>query len=243
MPLAPTIVTRLKTRRHALLSSRDELYGIPSYAAQAIDTIPLMGIKKIAIALSLFATLGLAACAPAAVTPNEGSNSAQAPAVRGLDAILDDLDIDQSNPRALIDALDAMPVADRPSDLIASVQPTAVTLQPGEPDEVTLPFDGEDFYVSMAPYVSQTHPCTFHSLTTCLGEQQNTPITLTVTDTTSGEVIIAESTSTADNGFVGIWLPRDGEFLVQIDAEGGSAGQVVKTGSEDPTCITTLQLT
>lgn len=202
-----------------------------------------MGIRKIAVALSLFAMLGLAACSPTAATPNGESTSAQAPTARELDVILDDLDIDLSNPRAFVDALDAMPVADRPSDLIASVQPAAVTLQPGQADEVMLPLDGEDFYVSMAPYVSQTHPCTFHSLTTCLGELQNAPITLTVTDTSNGEVIISETTSTADNGFVGVWLPRDKEFLVQIDAEGGSAEQAFKTGSEDPTCITTLRLT
>ncbi len=202
-----------------------------------------MGIKKTAIALSLLATLGLAGCAPAAVAPDEGSSSAQTATPRAIDEILESLELDQTNPQALINALDAMPVADRPSDLIASVLPNAVTLQPGQPDELTLPLDGQDFYVSMAPYVSQTHPCTFHSLTTCLGELQNTPIELTVTDLASGEVVISESTSTADNGFVGVWLPRDREYSVRIDSEGGSTEQIIKTGAEDPTCITTLQLT
>ena len=58
----------------------------------------------------------------------------------------------------------------------------------------------------------------------------------------SGEVVVSKDTTTADNGFVGVWLPRGGEFSVRIDSDQGSAEQTVKTGDEDPTCLTTLQL-
>lgn len=207
-----------------------------------------MGIRIAAIALSLVAAVGLVSCAagPAdtsAVDADRSSQAqAQAQAQRPLEQILADLGLDESDPKAMIEALEALPVDDRPSDLIASVLPTALQLQPGQPDETTLAIDGDEFYLSIAPFVSTTHPCTFHSLTTCLGELQRTEVDLTVTDVRTGEVVVSERTSTADNGFVGVWLPKNREFTVRIDSARGSAEQLVTTGGEDPTCLTTLQL-
>lgn len=203
-----------------------------------------MGIRSIAASVSLVAAfsvgmIGLAGCSTAAqpadgTAPSESSSS--------VAQMLGALNLDLADPKAMIEALDAMPVAERPNDLIVSVLPTSLRLQPGEPDEVSIPLADENFYLSIAPFVSETHPCTFHSLTTCLGELQNTPIELTVTDAANGEVVASKRTSTADNGFVGVWLPRGGEFSVRIDSAQGSAEQTVKTGDEDPTCLTTLQL-
>lgn len=183
--------------------------------------------------------IGLAGCASATQpAANSTANEIAGP----VDQVLESLNLDATNPEAIIDTLDAMPVAERPNDLIASVLPTSLQLQPGSPDEVSIPLSGENFYLSIAPFLTETHPCTFHSLTTCLGELQNTPVELTVTDAASGEVVLSKHTSTADNGFVGVWLPRDGEFSVRIDSAQGSAEQIVGTGDEDPTCLTTLQL-
>ncbi|GMA34464.1 CueP family metal-binding protein [Demequina litorisediminis] len=67
------------------------------------------------------------------------------------------------------------------------------------------------FYVSLAPYVDTTHECYFHSLTTCTGEMQGEDIDVTVTDVETGEVLVDEAMTTFDNGFVGLWLPRDAE--------------------------------
>ncbi len=203
-----------------------------------------MGIRSFVATVSLVAALSvgavaLAGCSTAAepaggtATNEPSSSTAQ---------MLDALNLDPADPKTMIEALDAMPVAERPGDLIVSVLPTSLQLQPGEPDEVSITLAHENFYLSIAPFVSETHPCTFHSLTTCLGELQNTPVELTVTDATNGEVIVSKRTSTADNGFVGVWLPRGGEFSVRIDSAQGSAEQTVKTGDEDPTCLTTLQL-
>ena len=203
-----------------------------------------MGIRSIASTVSLVAALSvgaitLAGCSTVAppadsTTMNERSGS--------VSQMLDALNLDAADPKAMIETLDAMPVAERPGDLIVSVLPTSLRLQPGEPDEVSIPLSEQNFYLSIAPFVSETHPCTFHSLTTCLGELQNTPIELTVTDTASGAVVVSKDTTTADNGFVGVWLPRGGEFSVRIDSDQGGAEQTVKTGDEDPTCLTTLQL-
>lgn len=191
-----------------------------------------MGIRSALLPL-LAAALLLTGCA-----------SAQTPAAEGPPMAVDqvaELGIDTSDAKSIIEGLDTLPVANRPSpdSLIASVRPNELVLQPGD---VTLPINDSDFYLSIAPYVTQTHPCDFHSLTTCLGELQNTPVELTVTDAETGEVVLSEVTATADNGFVGLWLPRDGAFDVRIVGEQGVAEQQVTTGADDPTCLTTMQL-
>ena len=203
-----------------------------------------MGIRSIASTVSLSAALSLGAIALAGcstVVPPADS-TAMNERSGSVSQMLDALNLDAADPKTMIETLDAMPVAARPGDLVVSVLPTSLRLQPGEPDEVSIPLSEEYFYLSIAPFVSETHPCTFHSLTTCLGELQHTPIELTVTDTASGAVVVSKDTTTADNGFVGVWLPRGGEFSVRIDSDQGSAEQTVKTGDEDPTCLTTLQL-
>lgn len=191
-----------------------------------------MGIR-LAIVPLLAAALALTGCATAASEPAPAESAA-------LEQIAS-LGIDTSDAAAVIEGLDRLPVAKRPSGdaLIASVQPTELRIQPGD---ITLPLDETDFYLSIAPYVTETHPCTFHSLTTCLGELQNAPIELTVTDVATGETLVNEITATADNGFVGLWLPRERAYDVRIVSEHGIAEQRLATGSSDPTCITTMQL-
>ena len=201
-----------------------------------------MGIKKVAVALSLLAALGLAGCSSTDATTDQGSTSTEASSQRSIDEILGSLNVDTADSKKLIEALDALPLADRPEDLIASVLPNGVQLQPGQADETFLPVESDDFYLSIAPYVSQTHPCSFHSLTTCVGEMQNVPVELNITDAKTGEVVLAEQRTTADNGFVGVWLPRNGEFKVSVKSEQGVAEQIVTTGQNDPTCLTTMQL-
>ena len=192
-----------------------------------------MGIRMSLVSLSAAAALLLSGCSAAAPSEPE--------AQPGALAQISELGIHETDARSIIDGLDTLPVADRPAPeaLIASVQPDQLVLQPGD---VAIPLADDEFYLSIAPYTTQTHPCDFHSLTTCLGELQNTPIELTVTDVESGEEVVSEITATADNGFVGVWLTRDREFDVRIVSEGGAAEQRVSTGVQDPTCLTTMQL-
>ncbi|KAM9862934.1 CueP family metal-binding protein [Leucobacter sp. BZR 635] len=193
-----------------------------------------MGIRTALVPLLAAAALLFTGCASAPAEEEAGPPAA-------LEQIAA-LGIDTSDPQALVEGLDTLPIASRPSPdtLVASVQPHEVVLQPGD---ISLPLSDAGFYLSIAPYVDQTHPCSFHSLTTCLGELRNTPIELTITDAESGEVVTSEITVTADNGFVGVWLPRDGEFDVRIVGEQGTAETRVQTHEDSPTCLTTMQLT
>ncbi|MGJ0202546.1 CueP family metal-binding protein [Leucobacter sp. gxy201] len=160
---------------------------------------------------------------------------------------LQQLGLSGDDPRGIVDALDALPLAERPDDLIVSVLPNALRVQPDQPDELVLPLEAGEFYLSIAPYRDQTHPCTFHSLTTCVGEMRSAEVGLRITDAATGELIVDRRTRTADNGFVGVWLPADRELEVEITAEsaaGTEAGRTtVTTGAGDPTCLTTIRLT
>ncbi|CAM3484165.1 CueP family metal-binding protein [Isoptericola cucumis] len=146
--------------------------------------------------------------------------------------------------RQIIDRLDAMPVAERPTDLVASVRPNEVVVTDDQQHESSVPMTSDEFYVSVAPYVDQTHECYFHSLTTCLGELQNASVGVTVTDDATGEVLIDEARQTFDNGFVGLWLPRGIDATISIEHDGRAGTSRVSTGGdEDATCLTSLQLT
>lgn len=145
--------------------------------------------------------------------------------------------------KALIDKLDQLPVADRPKGLSASVEPNQVVLTDAKDRKQAIRMPAEETYVSVSPYLKDTHECHFHALTSCLGELKNAPIKLTVTDQTTGAVIRQESTRTFDNGFIGLWLPRNLKATVTIEYDGHRGSEKISTvGPDDATCVTTLQL-
>lgn len=188
--------------------------------------------RQAAIALVTAAALTLTGCSPGPAenaVPNSTPASSEHYDLAGLDA------------PQIINTLDTMPVADRPDDLIASVQPTELRVD-SEVKSLTLPMPDDQFYLSVAPYYTSTHPCRFHSLTTCLGEITNEQMHVTVTDNASGDTLIDEPRTTYDNGFLGLWLPRDITATLTIDHDGRTATAPISTGDDDPTCLTTMQL-
>jgi len=186
------------------------------------------------LAAVLGAIMIVTACAPADTGPT--ANEAR-------DARLSDYDLDGLGGREVIEQLDTMPVAERPNDLIAAVQPDAVLLSDDDGNQATLDLPDDEFYVSIAPYLDQTHDCHFHSLTTCLGELRNENIDITVTDASDDTVILDETIHTYDNGFAGLWLPRGIDATLTIEHDDQTASTLISTSGDDPTCLTTLQLT
>jgi len=149
-------------------------------------------------------------------------------------------DLDGMDGQQIIDHLDRMPVADRPPDLMASVHARQLLLTDAE-QEVAVPLGEDRFYLSVAPYVDQTHECHHHSLTTCRGELANEDIGVRIVDRT-GEVLLDERVTTFDNGFAGFWLPREVEGTVEITHDGRTGRSAFSTGEESATCLTTLRL-
>ncbi|WP_068786543.1 CueP family metal-binding protein [Paenibacillus phocaensis] len=99
----------------------------------------------------------------------------------------------------------------------------------------------DEFFVSIAPYVNQTHPCEIHSLTGCRGEMSEQEFQVNVTDA-EGNPVLDQKMMTQANGFIDLWLPRDQTYRVEVSHDGKTAESEISTFDGDQTCITTLQL-
>ncbi|TQE43805.1 hypothetical protein EJK80_04440 [Corynebacterium phoceense] len=142
----------------------------------------------------------------------------------------------------IIDHLDRQKVTERPTDLIASVRADELLLS-SDGQEVVVDLPDNQTYVSIAPYLTSTHDCFYHSLTTCRGELDNEEIQVTITDEATGEVLVDEATTTFDNGFIGFWLPDDVTGLIEVSYQGRTGTTEFSTTDDGATCVTDLRLT
>ncbi|SNT08739.1 hypothetical protein SAMN06309944_2032 [Micrococcales bacterium KH10] len=203
----------------------------------------------LATALALTTALVLAGCSsddsPGTQTGSEQPTTTTQTPNGNTDAdLLAAHDLTGLDARQIIERLDTMPLSERPADLMASIRPDELILSDAEDNSLSLPMPSDEFYLSFAPYVDQTHDCYFHSLTTCTGELQKAEISVTITDSNSGQIIVDESMLTYDNGFAGVWLPRDIEAELTVSYDGLTASAPISTRqADDLTCLTTLQLT
>lgn len=111
-----------------------------------------------------------------------------------------------------------------------------------EDEEVTsYELPEEEFFVSIAPYVEKTHPCAIHSLTGCQGELVEQEFYVYIEDE-DGNVVVDETITSLENGFIDLWLPRDQTFQVKIEYDGKETKSEISTFEGDNTCITTMQL-
>lgn len=172
-----------------------------------------------------------------------GTSDAPGSARSADDPLLTEHDLAGLDVSQVIDRLDALPVAERPADLLASVRPDSLVLSDDAGRETRLPMPEDRVYVSVAPYREQTHECHFHSLTTCRGELSGAGVRVTLVRS-DGEVLVDEERTTYDNGFTGLWVPRGIEATLTIGYDGRSGTVPVSTtDADDPTCLTTLRLT
>ena len=107
--------------------------------------------------------------------------------------------------------------------------------------EASMPLDGDEFYLSIAPYETTTHECYFHNLGSCQGELADVEVRVRIT-TDSGEVLVDEDATTYANGFIGFWIPKDVAGTVVVTKDGKRAESRFSSDAEGPTCLTTLQL-
>ncbi|RSZ66026.1 hypothetical protein EAH68_00235 [Corynebacterium hylobatis] len=191
-------------------------------------------MKRAALAAAALA-LTLAGCSAAEPGPTATTQVSQ-------EQFLSTHGLGERDAREIIDHLDRQQVTERPTDLLASVRPDELVLS-DEEQEVVLELPEGLSYVSIAPYATQTHDCFYHSLTTCLGELGNEDIQVTITDETSGEVLVEETTTTFDNGFIGFWLPDDVTGTIEVTHQGRTGTTGFSTTADGVTCLTDLRLT
>src|SRR5690625_5369270 len=79
-------------------------------------------------------------------------------------------------------------------------------------EELVYELPEEEFFVSIAPFINETHECAVYSLTGCQGELVEEEIDVLITDS-SGVVVVDETMTTEKNGFIDLWLPRDETFV------------------------------
>lgn len=205
-----------------------------------------MRTKLTTLAAVATATAGLvlAGCSP------NGSDSAESassptPAVASAPAeaqpLLAEFGLEGMDTVQIVDHLDRLAGEERPADLMASVRVDELLVSSGG-EEYGLEIPEDRFYLSVAPYVDQTHECFYHSLTTCKGELGATDVQVQIVDETHDEVLVDGTETTFENGFVGFWLPRDIEGTLRVTYDGKIAEMDFATDEDAPTCVTTLQL-
>lgn len=194
-----------------------------------------------AAATSLVFVAGCASGTESPAPPAQGAaSSVAAPADSTAQGILTKLGLKGRSATEVIEALDQK-AGERQRDVLASVRYDSLVLKADSGEsQVELP-DGQ-FYLSIAPYVSRTHECFYHSLTTCTGELADQTVDVTIVDS-AGKTLVDGPARTYANGFVGFWLPRDIEGNITVTHEGRTATSAISTGQDAPTCLTTLQLT
>src|SRR5690606_14282995 len=68
-------------------------------------------------------------------------------------------------------------------DPIASINSTHLIVVDNEENKYQYDLPEDEFFVSIAPYFEQTHPCDIHSLTTCRGELAEEDFNVYIEDT------------------------------------------------------------
>lgn len=140
--------------------------------------------------------------------------------------------------RALVDEYSAGNFTD---DHTASISSTELIITNNDESQEVYDLPEDEFFVSIAPFETETHECDIHSLTGCQGELNDVDFDVFI-ENEDGEVIVDETMNAGKNGFVDVWLPRDHTYDVKIEHDGKTVESELSTFADDGTCITTMQL-
>jgi hypothetical protein len=155
-----------------------------------------------------------------------------------LDLFLETYELDGMNLKSVIQTLEA--VANEEEGFKAGITGSHLLLSDqDESYEIELP--AGEFYLSIAPYINQTHPCSNHNLVTCRGEMKSETFHVIITDLGTNEVVIDTNYQSTPQGFFGVWLKQNKNYEITINYNGMSATTQVVTSPETNTCLTTMQ--
>lgn len=126
-------------------------------------------------------------------------------------------------------------------DQSASITSEQLIVTTSNKKKLTYELPENEFFLSIAPFVKETHPCAIHSLTGCQGEMVEKEFDVHIADT-EGNVILDQTMKSQANGFIDFWLPRDKTYRITIKHDGKIAESEISTFKDDNTCITTMQL-
>lgn len=181
--------------------------------------ISIIGISLVIVLISVFISKGLQ---------------------QNNDPLLEKYDLNGKSTKQLVEYLENK--LNEPLGLNASINGDSLVIKDNK-DQITIDLEDDLFYLSMAPYFDQTHPCGIHSLITCRGELKNESFDVKITDTITQEVIVDKTMTSYNNGFIGVWLPKDRQLTIEIVKDGYQAIANISTSAISNTCLTTLKLT
>jgi hypothetical protein len=151
----------------------------------------------------------------------------------------------EPSPMALegVDAYAAMDLANawKGQAVTSFVTPLAVHFVFPDGHEVYVALPEDVMLVSVAPFLTYTHPCLTHYMSGCQAEFVEAPFHVRA-ELADGTVVIDEVVPSLANGFVDLWLPRGEAIELTFELDGYRTVGVVTTHRDSPTCITTLQL-
>jgi len=127
-------------------------------------------------------------------------------------------------------------------DETASITSEELIVTNNDESETVYPLPEDEFFVSIAPFINETHPCTNHSLTGCQGEMVEEEFDIYIEDM-EGNVVFEDILKTEANGFIDLWLPRNKTYNIIINHNEKKVESEFSTFEQDGTCITTMQLT
>ncbi len=154
-------------------------------------------------------------------------------------SILENYALEDMSVEAMVLALETKSIDT--TGLVASINSEFLVLET-EKDKITVALPEDRFYLSFAPYITNTHPCNTHFLTSCQSELRNEQFQIKVV-LDDGTVIIDETLTSAQNGFVGVWLPKNIKGVLHIEYDDLHVSSPIETFEASPTCLTTpLQL-
>lgn len=127
------------------------------------------------------------------------------------------------------------------TDQFAQIFPNQLTVKNSDESIENYDLSEKDFFVSIAPYVNETHPCTYHVLTGCQGELAEEEFEVYIEDN-DGNIVVDETMTSFANGFIDLWLERDNTYNITIVYGEKKVESEFSTFENDITCITTMQL-
>lgn len=123
----------------------------------------------------------------------------------------------------------------------SSLTAEAVNFVLSDGTEVSVLIPEDTMVVAAAPYVTYTHPCAIHSISGCSGELVNVSVRA-VARATDGTVLVDVTAVTMDNGFIELWLPKNMEIDLTLEALGKTATGRITTYDTSNTCLTSFKL-
>ncbi len=126
-------------------------------------------------------------------------------------------------------------------NIVSFVTPDAVNFKFRDGKTLSISLPDDEMIVSVAPYIKNTHECATHYMSSCDGELKNKLVKIKAV-TAKGKILINKIVTMPRTGFYDLWLPRDQEITISVDALGKKATGKIFTNRNSKTCDTTLKL-